>query len=44
MKKSDAPEALLAAAPGVHQQILNILVPLGDPGDYRDGASREGTT
>ncbi|MGW0175899.1 inositol monophosphatase family protein [Rhodococcus sp. NPDC003322] len=36
--------SLLAAAPGVHEQILNILVPLGDPGDYRDGASREGTT
>ncbi|MGW4480637.1 inositol monophosphatase family protein [Rhodococcus triatomae] len=36
--------SVLAAAPGVHQQILDILVSLGDPGDYRDGASREGTT
>lgn len=37
-------QSVVAAAPGVHEQILNILVPLGDPGDYRDGASREGTT
>jgi myo-inositol-1(or 4)-monophosphatase len=36
--------SVLAAAPGVHQQILDILVSLGDPGDYRDGGSREGST
>lgn len=31
--------SLLAAAPGVHEQILDILVPLGDPGDYREGTT-----
>ncbi|GAA4480737.1 inositol monophosphatase [Rhodococcus olei] len=35
--------SVLAAAPGVHEQMMNILVPLGDPGDYRDGGSREGS-
>lgn len=36
--------SVLAASPGVHEQILDILVSLGDPGDHRDGGSREGTT
>lgn len=36
--------SVLAAAPGVHEQVTEILASLGDPGDYRDGVSREGTT
>jgi myo-inositol-1(or 4)-monophosphatase len=28
--------SVLAAAPGVHEEVLNILVALGDPGDYLD--------